>query len=182
MDEKEYLFHQQNKVGQKGEAILDNFLKSLGFTLRLATRREQRSGIDRIMMYPGGTGDDAVSFSLEYKTDEKAHKTGNAFLETISVERAGEAEILGWLWSCQADRILYYVVGWDAVYQCHPRVLRYYSEEWLEKYPLRRVKNKDYYTTGLLVPLKVIKEVAEVVYIIPASIFEGDSYEPRIIA
>jgi len=81
-----YTFDAQKARGDAGEAFLDQVFAA-DYEIRPATRAEQRRGIDRIFVHRQ-TG---RRLAVEYKTDYKAAHTGNAFVETVSVDAAGKA-------------------------------------------------------------------------------------------
>lgn len=124
--------------------------------IRPATRQEQRRGIDRIFTHHQ-TG---KRLAVEYKTDYRASETGNAFVETISVDTAGKA---GWAYSSQANYLMYYIPGDGLIYVLALETLRQQLPRWLEKYPLRAAQNERYATHGVLVPLHKFEEHAEAV-------------------
>jgi len=90
-----YTFDAQKARGDAGESFLDQVFAT-GYEIRPATRAEQRRGIDRIFTRRK-TG---WRLAVEYKIDYKAAHTGNAFVETVSVDTAGKA---GWAYSSAAD-------------------------------------------------------------------------------
>jgi len=96
-----YTFDTQKARGDAGESFLDQVFAA-DYEVRPATRAEQRRGIDRIFTHRQ-TG---RRLTVEYKTDYKAAHTGNAFVETVSVDTAGKA---GWAYSSAADYLIYYV-------------------------------------------------------------------------
>jgi hypothetical protein len=124
--------------------------------LRPATRAEQRHGIDRIFTRRQ-TGQ---RLAVEYKTDYKASETGNAFVETVSVDAAGKAS---WAYSSEADYLIYYVPGDGLIYVLALEILRRELPRWIEEYPLRAAQNEGYTTHGVLVPLHKFEEHAEAV-------------------
>ena len=103
-----YNFDVQLAQGESGEARLDRFF-STWFQIQPATPEEQRQGIDRWF----SDRRRPRTLAVEYKTDHTAARTGNAFIETISVDSEQKA---GWAFTSQADLLLYYVPGRDQVY------------------------------------------------------------------
>jgi hypothetical protein len=146
-----YDFSKQHSIGSDHEKALDEFFQRRYFVYP-ATREEQRTGIDRWF-----ADEDECFLSVEYKADSRAHKTGNAFIETISVDTR---YVLGWAYTSQAEALCYYLPstkkGWlicfKALRSCLPR--------WVETYPTRKVKNFDYCTHGLLVPMQKLVDIA----------------------
>ena len=104
--------------------------------------------------------DTGQRFRVEYKTDYKAAETGNAFVETVSVDTAGKA---GWAYSSEADYLIYFIPGDGLIYIIALEVLRRELPRWVREYPLRTAQNEGYATHGLLVPLDEFERSAEVV-------------------
>jgi hypothetical protein len=150
-----YEFDEQQARGRAGELFLDRWFAAW-YEIRPATREEQRRGIDRIFTRRQ-TGQ---RLAVEYKTDYKAARTGNAFVETVSVDTEGKA---GWAYSSQADYLLYYIPGDDLVYVMTLEVLRRELPRWVREYPRRAARNEGYATHGVLVPLCEFEQHAEVV-------------------
>lgn len=148
-----YQFQPQLAQGEAGERKLDEHFAQW-FTIRLATMEEQRQGIDRIFT----RHTDGDTFKVEYKTDSRAAETGNAFVETISVDTAHK---LGWAHTSQSDVLLYYVPGTEVVYIITMRRLQKCLTRWAETYPTRRTPNQGYHTHGLLVPLDEFERIAQ---------------------
>ena len=113
---------------------------------------DQRRGIDRWLVNSAGK-----RISLEYKTDVTAGRTGNAFVETISVSTADKP---GWAVSSQATWLIYYIPDPEAVYIIKFARIRQHLARWREQYPSRDIPNVGYVTTGLLVPLREFEQIA----------------------
>lgn len=150
-----YTFGAQKARGDAGEALLDQVFAA-DYEIRPATRAEQRRGIDRIFTQRK-TG---RHLAVEYKTDYKAAHTGNAFVETVSVDTAGKA---GWAYSSAADYLIYYVPSDEVIYVIALEVLRRELPRWAREYPLRAAQNEGYATHGVLVPLDEFEAQAEAV-------------------
>jgi hypothetical protein len=149
---KSYDMRQQLAKGEAAETYLDTLFRNQ-FAIRRATREEQRRGIDRIFTRYS----DQKQFKIEYKADKTAARTGNAFVETVSVDTA---EKPGWAVSCQSDYIFYYIVGPGPLYILRPADIRDRLGRWATKYPERRIPNRRYHTVGLLVPLDEFERAA----------------------
>jgi hypothetical protein len=150
-----YTFDAQKARGDAGESFLDQVFTT-DYEVQPATRAEQRRGIDRIFTRRR-TGQ---RLAVEYKTDYKAAHTGNAFVETVSVDTVGKA---GWAYSSAADYLIYYVPGDEVIYVIALEVLRRELPRWLQEYPLRAAQNEGYATHGVLVPLDEFEAHAEAV-------------------
>lgn len=154
-----YDFQERLTAGQKGEATLDRFFATW-YAIRPATRAEQRSGIDRIFT----RRTDGQIAAVEYKTDWAAHRTGNAFIETVSVDSANKP---GWAFSSKAAILVYYVIDDDLAYIVTFATLREHLLRWQRAYPTRSIPNKGYHTVGLLVPLYELEHIALEVIVVP---------------
>jgi hypothetical protein len=150
-----YKFDEQQAKGRDGEQFLDHWFADW-YEIRPATCEEQRQGIDRIFIRRQ-TG---KRLAIEYKTDYRAAQTGNAFVETVSVDTADKA---GWAYSAEADYLLYYIPGDSLVYVMTLEILRRELPRWVREYPHRAAQNKGYATHGVLVPLHEFERHAEVV-------------------
>ena len=104
-------------------------------------------------------------FAVEYKTDHLAARTGNAFIETISVDVEQKA---GWAFTAQADLLLYYVPGLSQVYVLRTTALRARLPFWLLAHEVQQVSNRGYQTHGLLVPLAELANCAQKVLHCPS--------------
>lgn len=151
-----YDFHQQLRQGQQGETTVHDWLRSQGWNLRPATMPEQKQGID---FWGSKPGRGAASF--EVKTDTAAHRTLNAFVELQSNSKTGK---LGWLFTCQADVLLYWIPKMDTLHWMNLTAIRTAYADWKELYPIKTVHNGTYYTTGLVVPLEVFETCAIYTY------------------
>jgi len=148
-----YNFDIQLAQGESGEARLDRFF-STWFQIQPATPEEQRQGIDRWF----ADRRRPRTLAVEYKTDHTAARTGNAFIETISVDSEQKA---GWAFTSQADLVLYYVPGRDQVYVLRTTAVRSRLPFWLQACEVRQVPNDGYHTHGLLVPLDELAGCAD---------------------
>jgi hypothetical protein len=152
-----YKFREQFKQGRAAERYLDSLFID-EFHIKEATREQERRGIDRIFTRRSS----GEKFTIQYKADRTAAKTGNAFIETVSVDTKG---IKGWAYTCQADYIFYYVVGMGPVYIVKPEAIKENLNRWKQLHPSRQIPNYGrgggkYNTHGLLVPLDELEKVA----------------------
>jgi len=144
-----YNFARQLDKGQKAEVFLDKFFSEhFDYTVLTVTREQQQRGIDRTFIKRGAT---QFRFTVEYKTDWTASRTGNVFVETVSVDSANKP---GWAFASQADLLIYYVPGDDLIYVMFLSKLRRMLPRWQGQYPSAPpIPNKGYNTLGLLVPM-----------------------------
>jgi hypothetical protein len=147
-----YSFRKQFAFGKKHESRLDRLFADR-FSIKPASRAQERSGIDRIFTEI----DTGKTYTIQYKSDKTAARTGNAFVETVSVDVQGKP---GWAVSCQADFIIYYVVDSGPAYILRPKDIRKRVSTWQRKYDQRKIPNRGYHTVGLLVPLREFEQLA----------------------
>lgn len=145
-----YSFTEQLKKGEDGEKQLDEYFSAY-CEIQKATMQEQRQGIDR-RFKDKKTGE---TFTVEYKTDFIAHKTGNAFVETVSVDSVNKR---GWSYNSKADYLLYFVVKDLLVYIISMDTVRCNLSRWASKYRKTYAQNEGYRTYGILVPLREFEE------------------------
>jgi len=153
-----YDFRERLQAGERGEAVLDA-LFTQWYRIAPATPAQQRHGIDRIFT----SRESGAQIAVEYKTDSTASRTGNAFVETVSVDRAGKP---GWAYTSTATYLMYYVPGDDLLYILTFAALRQQLPRWLATYPTRSIPNRDYATQGILVPLHEFERIAAEVQVI----------------
>ncbi|MEM7795814.1 MAG: hypothetical protein AAF579_15345 [Cyanobacteria bacterium P01_C01_bin.118] len=152
MQTKQYDFETQRKVGQEGEALLDQWLSPSYKVLDVSDNlKYQQSGIDRIVMRSDGS-----VITVEYKFDIAARRTGNLFFETMSNDKA---KIPGWGWSSQADYWIF-LIPQQEILVFNPGKLR--SLVWALQKTLKEknVVNQGYNTVGYPIPLIQARKVA----------------------
>lgn len=152
-----YQFAAQLTQGETYEAQLDAFFSAKGARISKVDRTTQRRGIDRMWFDPV----DGRTWTVEYKADSLAGRTGNAFIETISVDTEGRP---GWAYSSQAALLVYLVTEPQTIYVISMARLRQQLPRWAAAYPTRQAANNGYNTHGLLVPLDELERIAAAVY------------------
>lgn len=146
-----HVFEASCAVEAKWAPILDRII-SEQYPLEPASRSDEWHGLDRWVV-----DDSGHRVGLEYKFDEKWARTGNAFFEIISNDRTRRP---GWLESCQATWLLYFLTPHTVLVYLTKR-LRRMSQPWRQAYPVRRARNQGYSTLGLCVPVAVAQQAAE---------------------
>jgi hypothetical protein len=142
--------------GESAEAWLDRYF-TLRCDIQLASRAQQRQGIDRLFTHRI-TG---LTYTVEYKTDWTAARTGNAFIETVSVDTE---KIAGWAYTSQAEWLVYFIPGRATIYLIAFAALRAQLPRWLVTCPAAPpIPNRSYHTLGILVPLSQLAQVASAV-------------------
>lgn len=151
----QYSFGERLRAGSTAEALLDMFFRQW-FEVEVVDGKLQAQGVDRL--FRGQPLDDALA--VEYKADHMADRTGNAFVETVSVDSEGKP---GWLWTTKADALVYYVHtdGGGYGYVIDPAAMRRRGYKWTRRYPVKTVSNREYHTYGVLVPLDKLERLAE---------------------
>jgi hypothetical protein len=149
-----YQFAPKLAEGQTYEQQLDARFADR-YIIQPATPQQQRQGIDRV--YRPRNNPHQVLY-IEYKADRTAVRTGNAFVEIVSVDTANKP---GWAITSQADWLFYLVPGEaEALYIIRMADLRRSLPAWRTAYQTRRVPNDGYHTVGLLVPLDEFERIA----------------------
>lgn len=148
---KTYYFSDQLDKAEEYERKLDRYF-SKWYDIRTVGMDAQRRGIDRIYR------NDDRKLAVEYKTDFLTQRTGNVFIETVSVDRTGK---LGWAWTSQAD-IIVYLVAPNTIYIANPYDIRDHIEFWKQQYGERSVQNKSYKSKGIPLPEKQFAKVCKV--------------------
>jgi hypothetical protein len=149
-----YDFAQQLAIGEAWEDRLDAFfLERFPVRILRASREEQRKGIDRLFVSRISGAIDTV----EYKADTLAGRTGNAFVETVSVSSTGRP---GWALASQAKYLVYLVTEPETIYFVAMAALRAKLPVWKRLYREAAAQNDGYETRGLLVPLDELERIA----------------------
>ena len=155
---KQYGFFEQLAIGEAYERRLDeHFEQALDIALIMpATRMQQGAGIDRIWHLKDGR-----ITTVEYKADEKAGRTGNAFVETISVDTTQKP---GWAVASTAMLLAYLVTEPETIYLIAMGRLRAELPRWQRQYRTTYAQNDGYRTHGVLVPLAEFERIATKVW------------------
>ncbi|MEZ4707311.1 MAG: hypothetical protein R3A44_08910 [Caldilineaceae bacterium] len=141
-----YQMQAQLLKGEEAERQLDTHFADR-FLITPATRQEQRQGIDRIFT----KRDTGRQYKIEYKTDWTAGRTGNAFVETVSVDTMN---VLGWVYTSLAQWLIYFVPARRQIFIVRVETLRAQIETWIAQFgPEKAIPNDDYFTWGVPVPL-----------------------------
>lgn len=149
-----YSMTQQLAKGAGAEARLDRHFADR-FQIEPATHNQQRQGIDRRFTHR----ESGIIYTVEYKTDWTAGRTGNAFVETVSVDRERTP---GWAYSSQAEWLVYFVPKRLTIYRIAFTDLRARLPLWLATCkPAPPIPNHGYHTLGILVPLCEFAQVAD---------------------
>jgi hypothetical protein len=152
-----YDFDHQMRQGDQAAEFLDAFFRAKGYAIRPATRDEQRAGIDRAFTSPK----DGKTWLVEYKADTAAARTGNAFIETVSVDAAGK---MGWALTAKSDILVYYIPPTGVIYVLQFKTLQFELPRWIRDYPPRSAKNDKYSTHGIIIPLTELDRSALRIY------------------
>lgn len=147
--------------GKAGEDALDNYFRRWFHIVPVPLDVEKQFGYDRVFIRK----DSGTTVTVEYKSDDRAQDTGNAFIETLSVE---SEQAPGWARKCKADLLCYYVVADGVVYVIAPDRIRAELTSWTLAYPTKRAKNATYQTVGITVPITELQRIAERVITLPA--------------
>lgn len=151
-----YLFADKLHEGEEYERVLDEFFSSI-FDVKHVSMNAQKSGIDRV--FTNRTTN--ISYSIEYKADSTAARTGNMFLETISVDTTNKP---GWACTSCAQLLVYYIPPLDKAYLVSMLTIKTLVPTWAETYSKKPIPNDGYNTIGVLVPLTEFEQHCWKVY------------------
>jgi hypothetical protein len=148
----------QFKQGMHVEAFLDGYFIGRGYRVEPATTEQERIQCkgDRCLYLGERT------HWIEYKSGIQTFYTGNVFLETISVDTTNKP---GWVYTCQADAIVYAALLNKRLLFFRPATLREKIEDLKRRFPevkTNKGQNNGYNTHGVIVPLSVAE--AELAY------------------
>lgn len=140
---------QQFVTGMAVEDWLDRYFREQGWTIEHTTSHEERKlhRGDRIFTRNGDR------YYVEYKSGLQTANTGNIFLETISVDMA---DVPGWVYTSQADYLMYACLLNSVILIFVPSVLREKIAELkrlFREVPTSNRQNNGYNTWGLIIPL-----------------------------
>jgi hypothetical protein len=136
------------------EDWLDRYFEDQGWRIERTTAHEERT----LHLGDRRFHRDGACYLVEYKSGLQTAQTGNVFLETISVDTAG---IPGWVYTCQADYLLYAAILNHIILVFEPSRLRTEIENL--KHMFREVQtgrgqNRGYNTHGVIVPLSYAEQ------------------------
>lgn len=114
-----------------------------------------KNGIDSLWV---GRYAPRLRWSVQYKTEPKAAQTGNAFIETISVDTKDKP---GCVLTCLAQKYVIYIPPKQEIIVLDTHRLKVHVAKWEDRYGTVLAPNKTYTTHGIAVPLGRIREIAE---------------------
>jgi hypothetical protein len=142
----DYNFKDQLEQGKRAEGFLDHYFSRWYHIQPVALDVELRDGYDRLYRRKS----DGEARKVEYKSDWLAADTGNAFIETISVY---EQRKPGWIYTSQADILIYYIPPKGEIHMLALPMLRMIFPSWKLRYKEVPAPNEGYKTYGVLVPM-----------------------------
>jgi hypothetical protein len=135
-------------------------LEKRGRESKPASSTEQRRGID--LHVRGAAGEWTT---VQVKACERAQDTGNMFVEVVQIDTWGDP---GWVWTCSAEWLAYWVPATGDCLWFRPDGLRAHTIGWRNRYGRRgskRVQNEDYQTIGWPIPWGVAMDAADAVWV-----------------
>ena len=140
------------KRGQQAEDYLDKWFAP-DYKVRKASGAEQRRGIDR--WFVRYNMEEPIPWvPVDYKADFQSWETGNAYIETVSVDDGRNPPKPGWAIAGQAKVLIYYTPQADVIYMVRMGTVRFHLKRWEKEYgPARPAMNEGYKTMGICVPL-----------------------------
>ena len=156
-----YNWKAQSNIGTNYEILLDKHF-SERYVVRAASLAEQRMGIDRFFSQKItsciGIRSEVrrVCFSVEYKADVKADKTGNIFVEIDQIRSDGGKK-KGWALTFYAQVLVIFLPRHRTLLLANAWTVKTLLNHWIENYSLSTwVKNEvGNSARGVLVPIEV---------------------------
>jgi hypothetical protein len=140
-------FNQKIKQSEEDNKALDKFFSQWYDILRMELPVD-KIGIDRLWT----DKERRVRYSVEYKADRRTAETGNAFVETVSVDKTNAP---GWVYTCAAQFLVYYVPQWNKAWVMSTIAIKNKVDDWKKKYKTYPAANENgYQTFGIAVPFK----------------------------
>lgn len=139
--------------GDEGERLLDAYYRDAGYVVYEADRQFQ--GIDRIFKSADGG-----EITVEYKTDYRAHETGNVFFETKFQPRDLSSKkdfCVGAIPKSHAQYLAYYVYHECFVYWWQMADVKQHLGMWLKKHGPTRTFDGKRWVVGTVVPLRELR-------------------------
>lgn len=147
-----YEFGEKLMQGKNAEHFLDSYFSRWYTINEIPLEVERRIHADRLFLDRHGT-----QTVVEYKTDFMGHNTGNLIVETISVDTDNKP---GWVFTCQADMLLWWIVGNGEILGLRPADMRANVAEWETHYRRVTIPNQGYNTIGIAVPIPRLRRIA----------------------
>jgi hypothetical protein len=145
-------FDLKKRTGEQHAQKLDEVFSDR-FKIERVGMPDEWRGIDRVFT----NRESGRKFTVEYKADERAEKTHNIFVETVSNDKTQRP---GWAHTCQSAFIMYYIPGDELIYVVRPRKIRDELPHWKSQFVEVKSKNDGYNTLGVLVPLCEFERIA----------------------
>lgn len=143
-----YAFHRDLERAKPYEEIIDAYFERKRHKVKIATSRQQRNGIDRIVLT-----EDGREFSVEYKIDISSARTGNFFIELLAFDLPNK---LGWYFTSQADVFVLMSPGVGISFVSRKTLDSIVRAE-LDFKPRFNCTKERAKTLGLLIPVKKFK-------------------------
>jgi len=150
-----HIFRNSLEVGKMHEEELDRYFGEM-FEITHVSKYLESHGIDRI--YKSKMS--GMIRTVEYKSDEMASKTGNVFIETVSVDNEDKP---GWVFTSWAQVLFYYLPFDGIIYIANMDGIKNKVKKWKKNCEIRKVANDGYYTEGLLIPINEFREACYMV-------------------
>jgi hypothetical protein len=166
---KTFSMDKQLQQSRIRDAEIDRAFADKWYISKEVPRAIERMGVDRIWIHR----ETGRRIPVEYKSDERAHKTGNVFVEVESVE--GEKK--GWAYTSCARFIIYYVTGGEYAFVTRMDEIERRLTGWELNYPKRpagwtidKATGNRYRAVGICVPLMIYRAASECV----VPVYSGD--------
>jgi len=165
-----HYFNDSLGFGKEGENFLNQFFAGRGFSVRSASRDEDRIRHIDAWLKPRNK---SREISVQYKTDRESITTGNCFIEHVSVDAPDIKK--GWIYTTEAEYLIYFIPPpTGIIYVARMADVQSHFKQWATQSRLKRrwVANRDrqghdYFTGGILVPRSLFESSVMKVYTVP---------------
>lgn len=163
-----YDLQEQLELSRLRDSEIDKHFAGKWEISRATSRSVERMGVDRLWTHK----ESGRRWLVEYKHDTQAHRTGNVFIETWSVE----GKKRGWAYTSCARAIVYYVVGGEYAFVTRMDEIERRLTSWELMHPEKPATTADkrtgetYRTLGVCVPLFLYRGASDCV----VPVYSGD--------
>ena len=151
-------FRDSYEKAEKYNSLLDHHFNDRYEVVNCETKAAQILGVDRLFIaHKSGR-----CFSVEYKVDFIARRTGNAFIETLQRFESGRL-VRGWAYTTGAQIVCYFVAP-ETIYVMDALKMKTELPHYAKFFPLsdwvvnRKPDGSNYAAQGILVPLEIFEK------------------------
>ena len=149
MEEKVYNFKDSNNLGKIGESIVQNYILSTGKEIIDVSGDKEYQDVDIDIIIITSK---SQRFGVEIKTDY--YDTGNIFFEIVSSINPFSS---GCMFKTKSDFLYYFFIKTNELYILNTNKYREFVLNNMDRFKVKKVKNKNYESLGLLIPKEFLE-------------------------